>query len=145
MVLKSGMFGLLETEDDAIPFVVVNDTIVYQDGTWDDLEVVEDNMDLGYGRILVVFDPDVVHCFDHVIDNIEEDEYEDAIYIDPRFACCLICYMKEHNIEIPDVVFEFAEDFDIKQLNKELVCFDGKKYNVYYSESEDKIFIEYAE
>lgn len=143
MVLKSGMFGLLETEDDAIPFVVVNDTIVYQDGTWDDLEVVEDNMDLGYGRIIVVFDPDVVHCFDHVIDNIEEDEYEDAIYIDPRFACCLICYMKERNIEIPDVVFEFADAPE--QLNEEPICFEGKKCNIFYSESEDEFFIKHAE
>lgn len=143
MVLKSGMFGLLETEDDAIPFVVVNDTIVYQDGTWDDLEVVEDNMDLGYGRILVVFDPDVVHCFDHVIDNIEEDEYEDAIYINPHFAQCLICYMKEHDIEIPDAVFEFADAPE--QLNEEPICFEGKKYNIFYSESEDEFFIKYAE
>ena len=143
MVLKSGMFGLLETEDDAIPFVVVNDTIVYQNGTWDCLEVVEDKMDLDYGRILVVFDPDTVRCFEHVTDNIEEDEYEDAIYINPQFAQGLVCYMKKHDIEIPDVVFEFADAPE--QLNEEPICFDGKKYNVYYSESEDEFFIRYAE
>lgn len=62
--LRDGMFGKFENDNDV--FVVVGNRLIYQDGCYDDLFDMTDNLEIDGFKIIVLYEAD---CFDDVHDG----------------------------------------------------------------------------
>lgn len=69
--LKTGMFGVTS---DGKKFVVVNDKIVYKQGTYDLLRTLNDDLSFPFYSIDVLVRTESFNCMDEILKNREEDD-----------------------------------------------------------------------
>ena len=69
--LKTGMFGVMS---DGKKFVVVNDKIVYKQGTYDLLRTLNDDLSFPYYSIDVLVHTVSFNCMDEILKNREKDD-----------------------------------------------------------------------
>lgn len=69
--LKTGMFGVMS---DGKKFVVVNDKIVYKQGTYDLLRTLNDDLSFLFYSIDVLVNTVSFNCMDEILKNREKDD-----------------------------------------------------------------------